>query len=224
MPGLILETAAAVGDIVVNCSSVSSDVELTGPCQKAWETITLEEMPFCGLLNQLSTKYVYLGFHIKYVKLNRKHETIFQIIKNTLIIRASEKQTSEFRTWQKLIGIVKFFLKDLDSFFKLDNTFVWSSIHLLQLVLKVLVNCHGRVTQQSKKQMLTQLEGRNYQVVRMPFCTFSSILQHCVKLLHCTTQFFTLCLWICCCSLSAHQHFLSKNIFYNKVRNCIFLI
>lgn len=59
MPGLILETAAAVGDIVVNCSSVSRDVELTGPCQRAWETITLEEMPFCGLLNQLSTICVF---------------------------------------------------------------------------------------------------------------------------------------------------------------------
>lgn len=33
MPGFILDTAAAVGDIVVNCSSVSADVELTGPRQ-----------------------------------------------------------------------------------------------------------------------------------------------------------------------------------------------
>lgn len=33
MPGFILDTAAAVGDIVVNCSSVSTDVELTGPRQ-----------------------------------------------------------------------------------------------------------------------------------------------------------------------------------------------
>lgn len=59
MPGLILETAAAVGDIVVNCSSVSRDVELTGPAQKAREKFTLDEMPPRGLLNQLCTKSVY---------------------------------------------------------------------------------------------------------------------------------------------------------------------
>lgn len=31
MPGFILDTAAAVGDIVVICSSVSTDVVPTGP-------------------------------------------------------------------------------------------------------------------------------------------------------------------------------------------------
>lgn len=42
MPGLILEAAAAVGDKVVNCSSFSKDVELTGPVQeKVQETFTL---------------------------------------------------------------------------------------------------------------------------------------------------------------------------------------
>lgn len=41
MPGLILEAAAAVGDKVVNCSSFSKDVELTGPGQKVQETFTL---------------------------------------------------------------------------------------------------------------------------------------------------------------------------------------
>lgn len=29
----------------------------------------------------------------------------------------NKQQTSEFRTWKQLIGIVKLFLKDLDSFF-----------------------------------------------------------------------------------------------------------
>lgn len=33
MPGLILDTAAAVGDIVVSCSSDITDAELIGPGQ-----------------------------------------------------------------------------------------------------------------------------------------------------------------------------------------------
>lgn len=31
--------------------------------------------------------------------------------------KQDKKQTSDFRTWNQFIGIVKLFLKDLDSFF-----------------------------------------------------------------------------------------------------------
>lgn len=77
MPGLILETAAAVGDKVVNCSSVSKDVELPGPGQKSTGDFYFVRNTTLWVA-ELSTKAVYLhcreqhllGFQIKHLKIN----------------------------------------------------------------------------------------------------------------------------------------------------------
>lgn len=80
----------------------------------------------------------------------QKKERSLQIIGN--MSTSLRKQTSEFRTWQQFIGIMKFFLKDLDSFLKINNTFIWSRIHLLQLVLQALVSYQWKSTYNSQKK------------------------------------------------------------------------
>lgn len=89
MPGFILDTASAVGDRFVICSSVNIDIEPAGPVifhiSLIWWLILLH------FKNKFSLMCTYQ--------------------------KPDQKQTSKFRTWKQLIGIVKLFLKDLDSFF-----------------------------------------------------------------------------------------------------------